>query len=421
MLRFYRILTCLLHPLLPLYLKRRARKGKEDVSRMGERFGRASLPRPGGRLFWFHAASMGESLSVIPLIKELRAKYPDARILLTTVTVTSARMVASRLPEGAFHQFAPLDTPQAMRRFLAHWKPNAAFWVESELWPNMVTMTGKTDCPLFLLNARISERSMKRWFRLRTLAQAMLDAFTLILAKSEEDARRFRNLGAQQVEVKGNLKFSAPPLEADSRVTGEILSRIGDRPIWLAASTHPGEETIIASAHQSLKESFPSLLSIIVPRHSSRGDEIAEGLRDSGLSVSQRSKEEDIQPETDIYVADTMGELGVFYRIAGIVFIGGSLVAHGGQNPFEPARLDCAILYGPHMENFHEFCAELEAMQGAVRVASPAELTARVGDLLRDHDREEKLAVAAMKTVQNNQQVTGRVLEALASHLDKHA
>ena len=388
---------------------------------MAERFGKASLPRPQGRLFWFHAASMGESLSVIPLIKELRQRYPEARILLTTVTVTSARMVASRLPEGAFHQFAPLDTPQAMRRFLAHWKPDAAFWVESELWPNMVTMTGNTGCPLFLLNARISERSMKRWFRLRTLAQTMLDAFSLILAKNEEDARRFRNLGALRVDVKGNLKFSAPPLEADSKITGEIISRIGDRPVWLAASTHPGEETIVASVHQSLKESFPSLLSIIVPRHSSRGDEIAAGLRDSGLSVSQRSREEDIQPETDIYVADTMGELGVFYRIAGIVFIGGSLVAHGGQNPFEPARLDCAILYGPHMENFHEFCTELEAMQGAVRVVSSAELTARVGDLLRDHDREEKLAQAAMKTVQNNQQVTGRVLEALAPYLDKRA
>jgi len=418
MITLYRIVTFLLHPLLPLYLKERARRGKEDLSRMGERFGRVTLPRPPGRLFWFHASSMGESLSVLPLIKELSARYPDTRFLLTTVTVTSARMAAQRLPEAAIHQFAPVDTPQALRRFLAQWKPDAAFWVESELWPNMVLMTKKTGCPLFLINARISERSMKRWFRFRMLAQAMLESFTLILAKSEEDARRFRNLGAEHVEVKGNLKFSAPPLEADSKVTGEILSRIGDRPVWLAASTHPGEEAIVASIHQRLKESFPTLLSIVVPRHSRRGDEIASGLRESGLVAAQRSKQEDILPETDIYVADTMGELGVFYRIAGIVFIGGSLVPHGGQNPFEPARLDCAILYGPHMENFTEFCVELEAVQGAVRVASATELGARIGDLLRDHDREEALAKAAMKAVAQNQQVTQKVLESLAPYLD---
>ncbi len=417
----YRILGALLHPLLPLYLRRRVAQGKEDMTRIDERKGKATLPRPAGPVLWFHAASMGESLSVIPLIKALSTRYPQMHFLLTTVTITSAKMASQRLPERAFHQFVPLDTPQGMRRFLRHWKPSAAFWVDSELWPNMIHMTQRTGCPLFLINARISERSMRRWFRLRSLAQAMLSSFSMILAKSEEDARRFRNLGAEQVEVRGNLKFSSPPLEADSRITGEILARIGDRPVWLSASTHRGEEAIIAAVHQTLKESFPSLLTIIVPRHSNRGDEIVQGLQESGLRVAQRSKEEDILSETDLYVADTMGELGVFYRISGIVFIGGSLVPHGGQNPFEPARLDCAILYGPHMENFTEFCVELEAVQGAIRVANQAELAARVGDLLRDHDREEALAQAAMKAVERHQDVTERIVEALVPYLEKIA
>lgn len=418
MLKLYRFLTFLIHPLLPLYLKRRAGKGKEDPSRIGERLGCPSVPRPSGKLLWFHAASVGEAMSVLPLIRSMSQQYPEARFLLTTVTVTSARISAQRLPEAAVHQFAPLDTPQALRRFLKHWKPDTAFWVESELWPNMLLMTKKTGCPLFLINARISERSMKRWFRLRSLAQAMLESFTLILAKSETDARRFRNLGAERVEVKGNLKFSAPPLEADSKTVGAMLSQIGDRPVWLAASTHAGEETLVASVHQGLKESFPSLLTIIVPRHNQRGEEIADGLRAGGLQIALRSKQEELTPETDIYIADTMGELGVFYRIAGVVFIGGSLVPHGGQNPFEPARLDCAILYGPHMENFTEFCDELEAAQGAVRVHNATELSARIGDLLRDPHREEELAKAALKAVQRNQEVTGRVLETLTPHLD---
>ncbi len=414
----YRSLSFIAHMFLPLYLRVRAWRGKEDPSRMQERFGRASLPRPHGTLLWFHAASMGEALSVIPLIRRIGETYPDVRFLLTTVTVTSAKMAVERLPNTAVHQFTPVDTPQSIRRFLKHWKPDMALWVESELWPNMILMTEKTGCPMFLLNARISERSMRRWFRFRNVASTMMRAFTLILAKSETDARRFKNLGATRVEQRGNLKFSAPPLEANSKATGELVAQTGDRPLWLASSTHPGEETIVASVHQSLKESFPALLSIIVPRHSHRGDDIVAGLKDSGLQVAQRSHKEPITQETDIYVADTMGELGLFYRVAGIVFMGGSLVPHGGQNPFEPARLDCAILYGPHMDNFTEFCMELEAVQGAIRVPSAAELGAHVSDLLRDHDWEEEIARAAYKAVQDNQQVIEQVLEALRPYLD---
>lgn len=417
MVSIYRIVTLLLHPLLPIYLRQRARRGKEDVTRMGERFGRATQPRPSGKLLWFHAASVGEMLSLIPLMKLIQQTYPEMHFVLTTVTVTSARIAAERLPEGIIHQFAPVDTPQAMRRFLGHWQPDMAFWVDSELWPNMLLMTQHTGCPMFLLNARMSGRSAKRWQHFRSLMQAMLETFTLILAKSPEDAERFRMLGAQRVEQYGNLKFSTPPLEADANITEEIREQIGKRPVWLAASTHPGEEALVAEVHQMLKCDFPNLLTLLVPRHSHRGEAIAAELRTAGLHVTQRSKGETIQPETDIYLADTMGELGVFYRIAGIVFIGGSLVPHGGQNPFEPARLGCAVLYGSHMENFTEFCAVLEAAQGAVRVPSAGELAARVAELLHHPDHAKALAQAAQQAVQDTQQVMQHVLAALDPYL----
>ncbi len=417
MLKLYRLLSLLMTPVAPLILKSRSMRGKEDPARIGERSGRAGIPRPAGKLIWFHAASMGEATSVLPLIHRLCALCPDLHILMTTVTVTSARNIAPRLPERAFHQFAPLDTPCAVRRFLVHWKPDMALWVESEFWPNMMTATRRTACPMVLLNARISAHSMKKWQRARSMIQELLGCFSLILAKSNEDASRLKNLGAQHVEMLGNLKFSSPSLEADPKIMSEMLAKIGDRPVWLASSTHPGEEEIIAEAHQKLRESYPALLSIIVPRHSRRGAEIRQMLTGIGLRIAQRSTGEAIASDTDIYLADTMGELGIFYRLAGIVFIGGSLVPHGGQNPFEPARLDCAILYGPHMDNFRDFSHELEAAQASLRIQNASDLATRVGDLLRDHERQEALAKAALKAARDTQKVLDKVSEALQPFL----
>ncbi len=419
MVRLYYILSFLISPLIPLVLKMRELKGKEEPGRMRERLGYASIPRPNGALLWFHAASMGEAASIVPVLKQLCERYPDIHILLTTVTVTSAKNIAPRLPSRAFHQFVPVDTPQAMGRFLKHWKPDMAFWVESEFWPNMILGTQKTGCPMYLLNARVSRRSSERWYRLRSLIQPMLDAFVLILAKSDTDASRLKNLGAERVDVKGNLKFSAPALEADPKITGEIISKIrSDHSVWVAASTHAGEEEVIAEVHHKLKESYPRLLTVIVPRHAHRGQEIAEMMKGRGLRVAQRSKEEEVETDTDIYVADTMGELGIFYRVSDIVFIGGSLIPHGGQNPFEPARLDCAIIYGPHMDNFLEFCHELESSEGALKIHTGEELAARVDDLLRDHDRQEALAQAAREAVKAKEQVIDEVLAILCPAIE---
>lgn len=413
MLAAYRTLTRMVSPLIPFYLARRARRGKEDVARRAERLGIASVPRPSGAVLWFHAASVGESMAILPLLHRLAAAYPQVHLLLTTVTVTSAQLMASKLPPKAIHCYAPVDTPQAVGRFLAHWQPTLGVWVESELWPNMVMMSHRRAIPLFLVNGRLSARSAERWRRLPAFITPILQAFRTILASSEEDAARFRRLGAMDVQPVGNLKFSAPPLEADAGALSAWREQVGTRRCFLAASTHAGEETLAASVHKTLKPHFPELLTVIVPRHSRRGEEVAQEIRAMGLEVALRSRQQPVLPTTDIYLADTMGELGLFYRVAQVAFIGGSLVPHGGQNPFEAVRLGCAVIYGQHMENFTDFCAVLEASNAALCVASLPELITAVQSLLADEAQRQKQAIAAQMAVQAADQVMTRMLALL--------
>lgn len=407
------------HPLLPLWLGRRVRQGKEIPARVPERLGVASVPRPVcGRLVWFHAASMGESICVLPLIQKIIAQHPDCWVLLTTVTRTSAEYLAPRLPQRVLHQFIPVDTPVAVARFLQHWRPDVAVLVESELWPVLIHRTGKAGIPLLLLNARVSDRSFARWQRFPALIARLLRTFSAVVAKSEEDAARLRALGALNVQMLGNLKFASPPLPSDPKITAELVSMLGERPCWLAASTHEGEEAIVAEAHVRLEHQHKDLLSIIVPRHANRGEAIASQLQKMGLRVALRSKGQPVQKDTQIYLADTMGELGVFYRLCGVVFIGGSLVEHGGQNPFEAARLDCAVLYGPYMNNFREFCAELEAANACLLVQDAAQLQEQVSQLLSDQELQEQHATAATHLVRERQHVLEQTYQALKSYVE---
>lgn len=398
---------------MPFWINLRIKKGKEDPMRKCERYGKASLPRPDGAMIWVHAASMGESQSALPLIEKWLEIFPQLHILLTTGTVTSAQNIATKLPERAFHQYVPWDVPWIMKRFLKHWTPDMVCFVDSELWPNSIAMISESSVPFTLLNGRISPRSAKRWHKARGSCEWLLQHFTHIFAKSAEDAKRFSNLGATNPISFGNMKFSSPPLLSDSKSCGELVSTISNRPVWLAASTHDGEETLIGDIHAHLRDSFQGLLTIIVPRHEHRGDEVCALLESQGLHVAQRSKQMQILPDTDVYVADTMGELGVFYRLASIVFVGGSLVPHGGQNPFEPARLDCAILYGPHMHNFNEFCSELEGASAAIPVTDNTHLQEELEKLMRDHDVQNQLANAASATVQKNLNVIDHIYDAL--------
>ncbi len=375
MLKAYATLTSVLAPLITLWLWVRRLSGKEDPKRMRERFGFASRPRPAGALLWLHAASVGEANSVLPLIDQLRERFPMFNILLTTGTVTSAQLMARRLPKDVIHQYVPVDTPQATARFMRHWMPDFAFWVESEFWPNLVLEANRSQCFMGVINARMSDRSFKSWDKYPALISAIIGAFDCVFAQSDKDATRFRALGARQVTNTGNLKYDALMLTCDEGELIRLTSAIGARPVWLAASTHPGEEEMIASAHTAIAAKHPGLLTIIAPRHPNRGPEITAAL--AKYRVGVRSRKDAIAPDSEIYIADTLGELGLFYRLSETVFMGGSLVKHGGQNPLEPARLSCAIVTGPYVHNFADIYQEMEKTGAAITVKNADALAAK--------------------------------------------
>lgn len=380
----YAATTTLGAPLINLLLARRRARGREDLTRMGERRGHPGLPRPKGPLVWMHAASIGESLSVLRLIERLLKRYPALNILVTTGTVTSARLLAERLPERALHQYVPVDRVAWVNRFLDHWRPDAAMWVESELWPNLVLATQARGVPMVLLNARMSARSFERWRRMPGLSGRLMRGFSLVMAQDEAEAERLRRLGAETVTTPGNLKFAAGPLPHNERDLRTFLNMAAGRPTWVASSTHEGEEEICAYVHRRVASRVPKLLTVIVPRHPARGTSITQKLRGLGLNVARREGNEPITAETDIYIADTLGELGLFYRAALVAFIGGSLIPHGGQNLLEPARLGAAVLHGPHMENFRAIVEEMEAQGAAHEIADAEELVKALQRLLTD-------------------------------------
>ncbi|MDX2074274.1 MAG: 3-deoxy-D-manno-octulosonic acid transferase [Alphaproteobacteria bacterium] len=383
MLHYYRFASRLAAPLVPWWLRLRGLRGKEEKGRIGERFGRSSYGRPKGTLLWIHAASVGEANSVLALIQQLKQRFPALGILLTTGTVTSAALMKKRLPPGVLHHYAPVDTPEATERFIRHWHPDVAWFVESELWPNLIAAAKRYHCLMALINARMSQRSFAFWKKYPASAQEMLSAFHLCFAQSEADADRLRKLGAANVMVSGNLKYDAPLLPCHE---GELLAMqkmVVGRRLWLAASTHAGEEEMVAKIHKELRGAHPNLLTVIVPRHPERGCDIARELQSSG-KVALRSKQEPITSDTAFYIADTLGELGLFYRLCDVVFMGGSLVAHGGQNPLEPAQLACAILSGPHTHNFQDIYGDMAALHAAIIVKDPAALANNLHRLFTD-------------------------------------
>jgi 3-deoxy-D-manno-octulosonic-acid transferase len=418
----YRSLTAAAAPLVVRYLNQRCRRGKEDGARLGERFGVASASRPSAPLVWVHAASVGESSSVLALIERILTDRPQIEILMTTGTVAAARLVQSRLPERARHQFVPVDVPRAVERFLDHWHPDLAIWVESELWPNLVLATHRRGVPMLLANARLSARSLVRWRMLPGLVHPVLGAFALALAQDEVQAERFRQLGARPVASVGDLKAASAPLAADPAALEALRSQIGARPVWLAASTHQGEEEIAAGAHVVIARDHagiaPGLLTIIAPRHPVRGPAIAEMLGTRGLRVARRSRGEAIAADTDIYLADTLGELGLFFRLAGIALIGGSLARKGGHNPFEAARLDCAVLHGPDMTNCAAMATALDVAGAALTVGDAASLGDAVALLLGDPAQRNARAQAAAQIAEAGGGALDAVLREFAPWLD---
>ena len=375
----------------------RARQGKEDPTRLPERRGLPGRARPVGSLVWMHGASVGEALSLVGLVEGMIAR--GFSVLVTTGTRSAADLIGARLPAGAVHQYMPLDAPRWIERFLDHWQPDLALVAESEIWPNTVVALHARAIPLLLVNGRMSERSYTGWARAPRTARALLARIAVCLAQTRDDAERFVRLGAPRVSVAGNLKFDAAVQPADRQQMAYLGDMIGDRPVWVAASTHPGEDAAAAEAHAALKDRFPRLLTIVAPRHPYRGGEVAACAAAQGLRSARRSAGGRPHPSIDLYVADTIGELGLFYRLSPLVFLGGSLVPHGGQNPIEPVRLNSAVLHGPHTENFTEVYRALDAGGGAAAVADGAELAATLADLMAAPARIEAIARAGQRAL----------------------
>ena len=380
----------IMHALSPALLRRRARIGKEDASRLSERNGLATRPRPDGPLIWIHGASVGESLAVLPLVAVLLEK-PDRHVLVTTGTVTSAQLMAERLPPRALHQYVPVDSVNSVRRFLSYWRPDLALFVESELWPNLILETRRMGVPLALVNARLSAKSFAGWGYAPRLARRILSCFDACLAQDEDIAKRLTALGASHVRVTGSLKADAPPLPVDEYALAGFRAGLGARPVFLAASTHAGEEEIVLDVATMLRDEGARTLTVIVPRHPGRGAEIAALAASRGFSVARRANHELLTGQTEVYVADTLGELGLFYRAAQFAFVGGSLVPHGGQNPLEPAGLGVAVIVGPHTENFDGIVRALLNAQSIGRVTSKEELFSLVQELTRFPERALEL------------------------------
>lgn len=374
----------LLRPAVPLLLAMRERKGKENKARRGERLGFAGRPRPEGRLIWVHAASVGETNAVLPLIDAILADTPGTSVLLTTGTTTSAALAARRLPERAFHQFVPLDVPQYVQRFFNHWRPDLAIFTESDLWPNLIFEAAAQAIPLVLINARMSPRSMKRWRKNPRVGRPIFSRFNVVLTQDDTVARTIIGLGAPDVMVSGNLKIDSPPPPVDTGTLEAFKTALDGRPVFLAASTHPGEEAIIAAAHREITNSIGNLLTIIVPRHPERGAALQADLAGRGLIAERRSQTRVPSANAQIYIADTIGELGTFYALAPLALLGGSLVEHGGQNPIEAIRHGSAVLVGPHHHNFEAIYGELLGRGGAREVTSADELAAAVVALLKN-------------------------------------
>jgi 3-deoxy-D-manno-octulosonic-acid transferase len=414
-LRTYTLLTAAATPFVPYLLKRRLARGKEHPQRIDERRGEPTEPRPTGTLIWVHGASIGELAAAIPLVERLCAN--GVKVLVTTGTATSAAFAANRLPTGAVHQFVPLDAPTFVAKFLDHWRPDLALLVESDLWPNMIIAATQRSLPLIIINGRMSQRSFERWRYLPDTIEALLKRLDLCLVRTATDAERFAALGAPRIATTGNLKLDVPLLPVDEGKLGRLVAAVAGRPVIAAASTHHGEETAVIDTQRRLKATFRGLLTILVPRHPERGASIASAIAAAGLTSALRSRGQLPHAGTDIYIADTLGELGLVYRVAPIVFMGGSLIPHGGQNPIEPAKFGAAILHGPHVANFADIYGALDRAKGAELVSDPGGLPVRVGALLKDDAERARVATAAKTTVDLLGGALDRTLAALEPYL----
>ncbi|MBP2547856.1 3-deoxy-D-manno-octulosonic-acid transferase [Neorhizobium galegae] len=411
----YRMAGICGYPLASPYLAYRSLKGKEERQRRLERFGYASVARPRGPLIWVHAASVGETIAVIPLIRELVRR--EIHVLLTTGTVTSAELSRKRLGNEVIHQYVPLDVKFPIKRFVAYWHPDAAITAESEIWPTTMAELTRRNIPQIRVNARISDRSFARWSSRSAIAELLFGKLALVVARSDVDAERFRDLGAWPVVVSGNLKGDTDPPPVDEVVLSRYLSDIGTRKTWAAICTFQGEEEAAAFVHRALKPRNEQL-TVLVPRHPERADDIEAMLVGQGLVVARRSRNDRITPETDVFLGDSIGEMGLYLRLTEISFVGRSLTAEGGQNPLESAMLGCAVLTGPNVQNFRETYQQVIRRGGARMVRDTEMLAKAVHYLLTNDPARQKMIDCGHEAVQDMRGALSTTIKALEPYLN---
>jgi 3-deoxy-D-manno-octulosonic-acid transferase len=407
----YRLAGSAASPLVGPYVAWRATKGKEDPNRRHERSGYAGKPRPDGPLIWAHAASVGETIAIIPLIESILSL--GVNVVLTTGTVTSAQVADERLGDRIVHQFVPLDLKPAITRFLNHWQPDLAIIAESEIWPMMIMELGSRRIPQVLVNGRLSERSFAAWKKRPYIAEALFENLSHVVAQSDADAERFEALGARPVTVSGNLKVDTNPPPVDERALHAISRQLSLRPTWAAVSTHEGEERMAAEIHKMLRSRHPGLLTIIVPRHPERALALAVEFAAMGLKVVMRSSGDRIRSDTDILLGDTIGEMGLYLRLTEIAFVGRSLTSEGGQNPLEPAMLETAVLAGRNVQNFREAYQRLIDSGAAKLVADRDMLAGAVNFLLLNDGTRRTMMAAGAATVEEMRGALAKTLKAL--------
>lgn len=416
----YESLGWLITPFFPLYFKYRAQKGKEACERLDERYGKCDLQIHGKDLVWIHAASVGETNAILLLAKHLIDD--GAIVLLTTGTVTSAQVVRERSMPGLIHRYFAHDVPLYRNRFLNGWQPKIALFTESEIWPGYIRELGKRNIPTFVVNARMSEKSFKTWKRTGPIGTSIFGQIDNILARSETDAERYSQLGAKNVAGVGDLKFGSEPLDVDQAQLLIMRGSVHKRPVFVAASLHPGEDELVLSAFEKARGTIKDLLLIMIPRHPERGSDMAQLAKSNGNGVGLRSAKDRITDEIQVFIADTLGELGLFYRLAPMAFIGGSLVAKGGQNPLEPIKLGVLPITGPHMDNFAQACLNiLDPVSARIPISDPEELSSTLIDCINDLESTKQRAQRGQQELKKQEDALLKILNKIVPLLSRSA
>jgi len=418
LLKLYNILITLLSFIAKPYLLYRVKQCKEDPKRLNERFGRTKLKRPDGKLIWCHVASVGEAISVKPLITEIEQEFPQIHILITSGTLTSSRMINSFYSASVIHQFLPFDHRIWINQFLNHWRPNLILWTESEIWPNFMLAIRKKRIPSYLINARISKNSFKNWSKTPKLFDFLLRTFKLCFPQNSETEKYLKSFNMPNIKFIGNLKLSAPPLPVDTSQYEHYRHKFKNKHIYLLASSHPGEEELFFKIHKSILKTNKNTLLIIAPRHPNRGTEIATLAQEKfKFNVNLKTSKELITSETNLYIADTIGELGLFYQLADIVFIGGSFIPHGGHNPLEACYFNCNIIFGKYMENFKDIALQLLANSAAKQFSHSKDIKPYLIKQFKQKRMDKKIAENAKIFIENQQNIPKLILDEIKASM----